>query len=682
MLGHDTQRFDRWDATVLAALSALGAVLAWFLVRQTGGAFFYQSFTPEALMWACGRGFQHPLGLSPAMVDFLLHRRVPVFDCAGIPADATTGPPGFFFRVQIYFSYAVALSWRLFGTSQTAIWPFAALLAAGYATGAYMFARLFLNRGLAVAVAVLVTVSPIAVSLIFLLRDFAKAPFFLWTLVLVVLALRAPGLGRAVLLAAGAATIGGLGYGFRADLVVLLPLGTVALLVASRLGWRARLLAGGGYALVFLMVISPLLGLGNSGNAGALAMQGATEPFRAFLGLRPAPYALGHAYSDELTLTGIAAAERPRRPGWDAAEPEAIYGFSQAYAVSTANLLEWAPAFAADFAAQALKATAWILGYPAAVSPSPGVVDPGFPRRLAVPATAWQEPLWTWLAQPWAPALGLLGMLALFWRLAARSGWEALALAILLLLLTGYTAIQFSVRHFFHLEVLWWVALASIPAAALEWRRLGPVAGRFALGGALLLGLIGLSYVGLVAIQQHRLTAAFTALLDLPREAVATRAEPREQGVLLRVPVPPAQQAVAEGSVDSMNDRIAEVGVQHDVRAGGERMLLRLSGPACPQGPVSLRLVYDKRPRIWQPLDQRLDARVGDWIIFPAFYRATQGFAGILLPPGHEGCEASLHRLPLTYDLPLVLTASLPEGWRALPLRKGLGRFPVMRRAL
>lgn len=681
MLEHDRDRLDRRDAAALAAVGLLGMVMAWLLVRQTGNAFFYQSFTPEALMWACGLGFRHPLELSPGMVDFLLHRSVPVFDCGSIPADAMTGPPGFFFRVQLYFSYAVALSWRLFGVNQAAIWPFAALLAAGYSTGAYMFARLFLNRGLALGVAVLVTVSPIAVSLIFLLRDFAKAPFFLWTLVLVVLALRASTLGRAVPLAAGAAALGGIGYGFRADLVVLLPLGTVALLVASRLGYRARLLTGGSYALVFFLVISPLLGLGNSGNAGALAMQGATEPFRAFLGLRPAPYALGHAYSDELTLTGIAAAERPRRPGWDAAEPGPIYGFSQAYAVSTSNLLEWAPTFAADFAAQALKATAWILGYPAAVSPSAAVVDPGFPRRLVVPATTWQEPLWTWLAQPWAPYLGILGVGALFWRLAARSGGEALALAILLLLLTGYTAIQFSVRHFFHLEVVWWVALFSIPAAALDWRRLWPVAPHFALGGSLLLGVMGLSYAGLAAMQQQRLTAAFTILLDLPRELVATRAEPHEQGVLLRVPVPPGQRAMVESSVDSMNDRIAEVGVQHDVRAGGERMLLRLSGPTCPPGPVSLRLVYDKRPRLWQSLDQRLDVRVGDWIIFPAFYRATQNFAGILLPPGHEGCEASLHRLPLTHGLPLVLTASLPEGWQALPLRKGLGRFPE-RRAL
>lgn len=107
----------------------------------------------------------------------------------------------------------------------------------------------------------------------------------------------------------GGATAG-VGYGFRSDLAVMLPLGLGFLALVTRLSLSARagLVIAYGYAGRFLLLASPILALGNSANAGSLIMQGATEPFRRFLALRPAPDALGQAYSDELTLSAIVAA--------------------------------------------------------------------------------------------------------------------------------------------------------------------------------------------------------------------------------------------------------------------------------------------------------------------------------------------------------------------------------------
>jgi hypothetical protein len=100
---------------------------------------------------------------------------------------------------------------------------------------------------------------------------------------------------------------------------ILLPLGLLFLALASRAGLLLR--CGGllAYGLAYLLLAAPILTVSNS---GLLVMQGATEPFRAFLGLRPAPYALGMRYSDELALSAIAAAERPRHPDWDAQSME------------------------------------------------------------------------------------------------------------------------------------------------------------------------------------------------------------------------------------------------------------------------------------------------------------------------------------------------------------------------
>lgn len=683
MIGIEGDRFDRRDAALATVFAILGGTLAWHLARQTASFFFYQAFTPEALMWACGHGFRHPLSLSPAMVDFLLSRSAPRFDCASISASAETGPAGIFFLVQIYLSAAVALLWRLFGPTQLALWPLAALLFAGYASGTYAVSRLFFGRAISAVAALALTLSPVAFGMVFALRDFAKAPFILWAVALTVVAARADTPKRGLMLALAAGVTGGIGYGFRSDVAIMLPLGIAFLAVASRLHLGVRALPIAVYAVSFVLFAAPSLSIGNGGNAGVPVMQGATEPFRTYLGLSAAPYALGHAYSDELTLTGVAAAERPRRPEWDAREPKPIYGFTQAMAYSSANLREWAPNFVADFATQSLKAAGWIIGYPALVATSRNALSPGTPSAGVQPRNRfflarWWERVAALFAKPWMPILGFAGMLALLLRVAARHGREALALTGLFLALAGYPAMQFAVRHVFHLEFIWVLALLSLPVALWEWRRLRPVAPRYALSAGFVIGGIAIAYVVLINIQQRRLEDEFSSLLALPRSAIATEREPLDNGmVMLRVAVPAAHKALVEGSPDSMTNRIDMVAVQHDVRAGGDRLLLTLGGSVCPATAAAVRLQYDHRPSRWQALDQTLSVTAGDTVVFPAFYRATQNFGGVVLPASHAGCEANLFRLPLTYSLPLVLTAVLPADWRSRPLRKGFGAFDV-----
>jgi hypothetical protein len=635
-------------------------------------------FTPEALMWACGRGFRHPLVLSLEMVSFLLRRSLQTFDCSTIAATLPSGPPGYFPRLQLYLTWAAAFSWWLLGPTQTAMAWLAMLLNGGYAGGCYLLSRLFLGRIPAVVATLALVLSPIALGLIVNLRDFSKGPFFIWAIVLLVLAVRGLRPGQHLLFALLAGAVAGFGYGFRSDLAIMLPIGLGFLILALRLSplRHAGLLAL--YAGGFLLLASPMLALGNSAYIGSLIMQGASEPFRAFLELRAAPYALGQAYSDELTFSGVAGDLRPRDPAWDSHEPSAIYGVSQAMSRSSADLTAWAPNFAADFAAQALKGAGWILGYPALVAVSRGNPQLGWPVWSDLPLVRWLEPAFALFAQPWMPLIGLLGSLALLLRVRARNGREALALAALLLALITYPAIQFSVRHIFFLEFIWVIALLSLPSAIFEWRRLAPCLPRFALVTFTTAALIAGTYAGLCLIQQRRLTADFSALLALPREDALVKRELQSDGsVLLRVPLTPAQQAMLDSKPDSMTDSIAEMGVENDVRALGDRMVMTIGGSSCPSAPTRIQLLYDHRPNIWQPLDSTLVVARGDIGISPAFYRATQNFAGVVLPASHAQCDVSLSRLPLTHDLPLVLTAVLPPDWRSLPLRKGLGRFSV-----
>ena len=653
----------------------LGGGLGAAFLHAQGFAVIYQFHTPEALLWACGRGFRHPGELTAALAEFLQHFRAPAFDCASLPAGMATSPAAPMALAQPWLTWAAALLWRGLGPTQVALWPLAAALHAAYAAGAFRLARLFLGRSAAVLLALVVTLSPVALSMLLLLRDFSKAPFFLWALALLVLAARAEGARRAAPLAAGAGVVAGIGFGFRADLLILLPLGVLFLSVAGR---GARAAAAAAFGVALLAAAAPVLLAGKGGGlVGVYAMQGATEPFRAWLALRPAPYALGHLYSDELTLSAIAASERPRRLDWDAREPGPNEGPSQAMVVAAANLLEWAPSFAADFAAQGLKAAGWVLGFPTLVSPDRRSAHAAQGPVTAHPwITDWQWPIYRAVGQAWLPLLGLAGVLALLLRVAARRPWEAVGLALLLLGLCAYPALQFAVRHMFHLEFVWLLGLLSIPAALREWRLLAPTLPRFALAAAAGLGSLGVAYLGLARWQQARLGAEFAALLAVPREVVPAGREALPGGaVLLRVAVPQAHRAVAEGPPDSMNDRLPAIGPAHSAIAGGERMLLTLGGAACAPGPAAVGLRYAPRPGVWQPLDSTLAVRPGDLAVFPALYRGTQSFAGVALPASHAGCEARIERVALTRGLPLVLTAVLPPGWEALPLRKGLGRF-------
>ena len=112
MPGLDRARLGRLDGMLLSTFAALGGTLAWLIVRQVGSVFFYQMFSPETLMWACGQGLRNPLVLSSEMADFLLRRSVPTFNCATIAPLAPTGPPGLFFHTELYLNLVAAGLWR------------------------------------------------------------------------------------------------------------------------------------------------------------------------------------------------------------------------------------------------------------------------------------------------------------------------------------------------------------------------------------------------------------------------------------------------------------------------------------------------------------------------------------------------------------------------------------------
>src|SRR5262245_38912465 len=199
------------DSVSIALVLILSAISVALYMKDVGSFFFYQTIMRSPVSWACGHAFGEPADQIAALRAFLV-LEAKTFDCAALDA-ATIGNPNPFTYAHFYLAWCVALLWRLFGVSQAALWPLAFLLHAGYATGSFVRALQFVGTALATAVGVVIAVSPVAVSMLFLLRDYAKAPFIVWSVILIIAATRARSPRGALGLTAAAGALAGIGAG-------------------------------------------------------------------------------------------------------------------------------------------------------------------------------------------------------------------------------------------------------------------------------------------------------------------------------------------------------------------------------------------------------------------------------------------------------------------------------------
>ena len=315
--GTFVRRTARSNAFWGVLVAVVGGVLGLRVFLDANYLFFYQNFLPEIVYAVCGHGFVRPLVIEGALKAFLL-QQTPAFDCAELSLEAL-GPQGYFASIQPALNALVSALWSPPILEIAELWPLPLVASAALAGGGFVLLRLFLPLGLAVAGALLLAASPVALSLVLSFRDYVKAPFFLWAIAFLVLALRSQTLARGMIFAAFAGVVIGLGVGFRIDLTILIPIGVVALAFVTRVRLiPVRAAAALSLAIVAVGVGWPVLSGAAPSVAGSPLLQGLSEPFRAYLGLDAAPYTFGDRYSDELTLSSVAAAERPTTPNWDA----------------------------------------------------------------------------------------------------------------------------------------------------------------------------------------------------------------------------------------------------------------------------------------------------------------------------------------------------------------------------
>ncbi|MBI1317343.1 MAG: hypothetical protein GC168_00155 [Candidatus Hydrogenedens sp.] len=473
----------RVDAVLAAVVFLLAFALGTAYVATWGGvAMYWQEVFAPAVCVACGMEPANPyFDDVPELSDFL-YQRSDTFDCdvlkrpdiRWIPFDPgdrsfeelqASHPlrefPGFIWwqHFHWYLLWTVAQCWRVFGVSWEALWPLFGFFYGLTAVAAYGLFRLAARPALSLAYTLLLVFSPLHLEQLPHLRDYGKAPFFLFALLAAGWLLkRGGGWARVLGVAAATGLLLGVGVGFRQDVTIALVAfaGSVAVFFPEplRQSWARRAAVAAMCVAVFYAAGHPILSvLARQNNAPHDTLIGFQDYCHQRLGVGNPVYDFGDPFKDEHTRAAI---ERYAKDFQDSRGP--LRHYSAHYdAMGRAYFMEIIRIFPADLVTRAFASVLRVLDElrPRNMLPE-GWADSALSPVFQLRATAAQALDW---GNRYTAVLAILLLAAM------RPSWGFTALC-LLYLYAGYPSLRFSTRHVFHLEFLpLWISALGIQCA-------------------------------------------------------------------------------------------------------------------------------------------------------------------------------------------------------------------------
>lgn len=441
------------------------AIALTYLFTWGGEPEFYQKYHGAAVMLALGKGFVNPLDYKvPAIKDFL-NLKAKALDPGKLPEEIPWEAPTAFQENHRYAMYLFGYWWRLFGISWDAVLPLQGLFFGLAIAAAYYLFRVGMGRALAFVASVIVALSPGFLYMVPHFRDFSMAPFVLAVLALVGWLLKAPlPPARTLGLSAVLGGVMGVGLGFRQDVLACVPICAVLLFFflpgPLRSTWWLRPLAVVALVVSFGAPGYPILKAvhGRAADSFHHINQGLTRLFNQNLGLGGAPYDLGCMYRDEYTHSIVSSFAMYKT---DATRELQAYVSPEYDRASRQYFVDqFLRHFPADFLLRWYASTVRILNYSAFALDS--FVPLELENGLLQSQFAWR---WRWLG-PLAGWGTVLALAALF-LISVRSLRLAVAAGMALIYFGGYVSLQFMLRHYFYLEVLFWWVLGFLIAQGL-----------------------------------------------------------------------------------------------------------------------------------------------------------------------------------------------------------------------
>lgn len=642
----------KWTAAMLLVGFLLSfAVVKIYRANGREPRFYQENFGP-AVMMTCGYGFTAPpFGSSPPSLFKFLHREVNTFACSDLPTPMPTEVVSW--NGTWYYLYSTtSLVWRVTGISWTALDGLAATFGAFTLAALYGLFRLVSTRRIATAAALIVMLTPAHLDQLPMLRDYSKGPFVLLSvLTLAWLVMRPLSVRATIMLALVFGSIVGLGYGFRSDLVVMVPFGVAIILFflpgSLREHWHRNVAAAVAAALAFVVIgYPPLKGQQTGGCQFHYSLLGLTTPLVNSMNLESPIYAFGDHFLDTFVdlKVGDYANRVMAQPVPNLCAPE--------YDLASADMFfKIVRTFPADLVVHAYGSVVTILKAGLAAPHIERLVG-GIPLAASVASRLDQVLAWfSWLGPVVAVAA-----------IAVASGSSprlGLALTAFVLFLCGYPAIEFESRHWFHLRFIPLWALLVVIGAWMDQGRVafGPAARR---GAITVIAIVAVLAAALAVIRLYQRGPAETLIasyLSAPVEAVTFTA--------------------ADDSTRTIDWRPLDYGPTPGHRSS-DMLVVTVAARGCGEGDVPVRFKYetdglghDISSTVAVHRDRNGSAPTR--VFFPVF---SQGhldhtylrFSAIDTLGRSADCIQAVERFADRGALPLWIQAQAPPDWRDRPL--------------
>jgi hypothetical protein len=645
------------------ALLVLGFAVGLFASRHyTESAVFYQEEFGPAVMIASGHGFVETVPQpGSALADFLAVRR-PSLSTSDV-TNVVVRPPDQFQEGTRYLLLAVGYVWRILGISWVNVSVVGAVLFGLSIVACYAICRIWLARPFAVAGALFICFSPLQLRAVPHIRDYSKAPFILIAIALAAwVAVRPVSRRTLLLLSAACGAVIGLGLGFRMDVVVMAPIFLISLVAfRGRRPWTGigeKALAVGAFVVAIASTGGLVLSHLSSGgtNGFRVILLGYAGQFDNSLDVNTSSYQFLPFYRDEYVDT-VVKSYGARVTGQSPVVPSPEYDeLSRSYWLTIIRN------FPADALTRALAAANIVLNIPF----SEPKLD-----YLSAPAGR-GNPLWNVLTNRSGegPRIG-----AVFEYMARLKGWGAilgvvliaiagvesaklgLFSALILATLTGYTSLQFSPRHFFHLEIIPVLGLL-VPLQLIARRRWPTRSEAMRLAGVVvaIVATVTVPVAVLRAYQRTHLRGLFQQYIDAPRESLTP-------------------------AFDDMGDRVWRVrwdGMSGLPRTGStlstDYFVVEFEGEPGP-GLAAVGLRYKPTPIIGDfSRVVSMPRTAGVNRIFIPAYGEPPGWAfdGLELPDGIRNRLRGIYRVTHLDRIPLLLDLRLSGTWRQDALNQTL----------
>ena len=637
----------RTEAAVAVAIFIVAAIGggAYYArdIRLGGRPFFYQTYFEPAVMLACGKGFLISQHQPPALQDFLFEK-TDHFSCDELPRDLKVGTEGLVQRPWRYLMTSVAVAWMVLGISWSGLAPLFGVFYGSTTLLAYALCRLIVGRIAAAACAAVLSVSSLQLANLPNLRDYAKAPFTLaLVLILIALVVR-PWRPRDVLmLSLCYGLVLGVGYGFRTDLLIDIPPFLIAIAFFLPGGVlrdvSLRVAAVGLFTAGFVAAGWPIISAvgARGGCQWHVFLLGLTTPFNDALGVSGGAYSWGHLYKDEYLWATVSSYATRFRP-----DLGYIEYCSREYDVASWQYLRHIlVTFPADIVTRAYASALQVLDLPF--------------RRFDV-------------LKHTGPLLAAVFVLAI----SSASLRLALFAAFVILYFGGYPAIQFMPRHYFPFE---FITLAVLAFLIERGARVGMAIARESRADR----PTSTATVRSVAVCAVILTVALLAPLGLLRwyqnEQASRLLESYVASATSAVPL----EAVAPGRFRLPEDdarRLSQIeAVAALGRATARFVETELDAGACRPG-TTVTFQYDPTypaTDFSQTVSLQTVTQVGQPTrLYEPVYA---GFRGIDVSDPSPACVPRVSIVDDVDRLPLLLSVQLPPEWASQPQYQRISRI-------